>query len=334
MKGRERKCVILTGFDESYFEFYDRKWKKEEELLPNVIYVAATRASERLIIIQDKNKLPFRTIDKLQLPADVDIKGNEQEVIVREERREGVRNVTDIIKHRNLADILELLNLITTEVVQHGGEMMPYQNIVQFDGYYEDMRRYYGLLITLYAQYRKEGETYLTFLDEDKAKTLGDVYRRHNVLLKANDKTIRQWMELVVMHSAIVDKYHFYKDQIPNYDWVDDGFVTETSTKILEVIPETGVFEYTCPNTSDTAISNTYNIVGVIDYVSSDELWEFKCVSSLTDDHLIQCGAYISLYYLETGKILPCKLFNVRTSELLTISVTNPSEFLDALARK
>ena len=334
MKGRERKCVILTGFDESYFEYYDKKWPKTNELLPNIIYVAATRARERLIIIQDKNKLPFRTINKLQLPIDTDIKGNEQDVKPSEKTHDTARHITDLIKHRNLKDIMALLDLISVKIIIPADKLLPYQNIVQFNGYYEDMRRYYGLLITLYAQYIREGSTYMIPMDENNAKALSDIYRQYNILLRIPNKNMKQWMELVVLYSAITDKYHFYKDQIPNYDWVDEGFVIESSNRILSVIPGTGTFEYICPHIDETAHVNSHNLVGVIDYLSEEELWEFKCTSSLTDDHKIQCAAYISLYYIETGKLLPCKLFNTRTGELQLVTVIDPHIFLQTLAMK
>ena len=325
MKGRERKCVIVTGFDESYFEYFDKKWSHSSPLIPNIIYVAATRARERLIIIQDKNKLPFRTIDKDRLSLDVEIRGNSENAKPKERTKDSVRNVVDIIKHRNLTDILELLSFINIEPIIPAGKLLPYQNIVQFNGYFEDMRQYYGLLITLYAQYKRDGETYLTVMDIDNVKSMTDVYCRYNALIMTDNKTIKEWMELVVMYCAITNKHHFYKDQITNYDWVDEGFVTEAADRIIATIPTNGVFEYPCSGN---------NIAGVVDYISETEMWEFKCTTSLTDDHKIQCGAYIALQYIDTEVLVPCKLYNVRTGEIVIITITNPAKYLEILSRK
>lgn len=337
MKGCERKCVVLTGFDESYFEYYDKIWPKSEQLLPNIIYVGATRARESLIIIQDDRKQPFRTIDKLKLPQDVYIKGKMDEVKAPQKQKEKSRSITDVTKHRNLTDILELLDLINIEFLNPFSDILPYQNIVQFDGYFEDMRRYYGILIPLYSEYRLYGKTHLPFLSSTGTKSFFDIYHRYDILLQTADKSIKQWMELVVMYSAITDGFHFYKDQIKNYDWVDEAFVIEASNRILDTIPHNGTFERTCPLPSnDTIIDrfNSRNLVGNIDYLTSSELWEFKCSSSISDDHKIQCAGYISLYYVETGNLLPCKLFNVRTKELMIVTITDPGSILSILARK
>lgn len=332
MKGRERKCVILVGFDESYFEYFNKSWPKTNTSLPNIIYVAATRSSEMLILIQDSKKPPFRTVDKFLLPIHADIKGDEQEYRVPVDQDKILkREVIDLIKHRNLSDILSFLDFIVEEVINFPNSPLPYQNIVQFNGYYEDMKRYYGTLITLLAEHKLEGKTHLeNKINRDKKNTLSDVYLKYNELFNLKNKTVKQWMELVVMLSALSDKYHFYKDQITNYDWVDEPFVLETSNRLISVIPKEGLFEQQYSAT----VYDKYFLVGTVDYVSETELWEFKCTSSLRDEHKIQCAAYISLHYLETGRLLPCKLFNVRTCELLVITVTNPEQFLQILLKK
>jgi superfamily I DNA/RNA helicase len=54
-KGRERKIVFVFGFDESYFDFFAQD--KNRMSCPSELYVAITRASEILCIIEhDKNE--------------------------------------------------------------------------------------------------------------------------------------------------------------------------------------------------------------------------------------------------------------------------------------
>jgi hypothetical protein len=60
-KGCERPIVIALGIDEEYFKYYASNFKPtEHEPIPNVINVALTRASKKLIIISSQNTL--RTI--------------------------------------------------------------------------------------------------------------------------------------------------------------------------------------------------------------------------------------------------------------------------------
>ena len=54
VKGLERKCVLLFGFDNSYFYYYKQDVSKQ--ICPNEIYVGLTRCSERLTIFHHYKK--------------------------------------------------------------------------------------------------------------------------------------------------------------------------------------------------------------------------------------------------------------------------------------
>lgn len=60
-KGRQRKYVILLGFDDSHFTQFARD--KDPNICPNELYVGCTRATEKLIVWEDigrkKFALPF-----------------------------------------------------------------------------------------------------------------------------------------------------------------------------------------------------------------------------------------------------------------------------------
>lgn len=59
VKGRQRKIVFVLCFDESYFTFYAKNIPKNK--CPNTIYVATTRATERLYVFETEkcNTFPF-----------------------------------------------------------------------------------------------------------------------------------------------------------------------------------------------------------------------------------------------------------------------------------
>jgi ATP-dependent exoDNAse (exonuclease V) beta subunit len=65
-KGLERKIVIIYSFDSSYFEYYNKNADKSK--CTNEIYVALTRAKERLTVIHDYkyNFLNFLDIDNIE----------------------------------------------------------------------------------------------------------------------------------------------------------------------------------------------------------------------------------------------------------------------------
>lgn len=77
-KGRERKLVIVYGFDASYYDvFRCRDKTATTKICPNLLYVAATRASQELVIIEHidtHQPLPFLNMTHSQMGASSFIK--------------------------------------------------------------------------------------------------------------------------------------------------------------------------------------------------------------------------------------------------------------------
>jgi hypothetical protein len=319
-KGRQRKCVLVFGMDESYFEYYDKKWD-DPNALPNIIYVAVTRASESLILIQDDKKSPFRTTNREIIKETCQVMG--EQASKRKSYKEGKDyNVTDLINHRNTQDMIDMLNLIKITVIQKPSQVYHYEQLVAFGTYYEDMRSYYGTLIPMIADFKLNKHNHYIIYKNNKIKP-EHVMEKYE---KLKDKhTIKEWMEYVVILDAINSGHYFYVDQILDYDWVDENFVNITADRIINIIPSQGKFEFGL---------SYQNINGIIDYLSeNDEIWEFKCTLTLKDEHYIQCATYIALYALIHDKILTGKVYNARTDELVEITLDNPKEFLEILIR-
>lgn len=336
MKGRERKCVIIVGLDESYFEYYDRKWNtrgSSELILPNILYVAATRSREQLIIIQDSNKERLRTITTENLYDTCEVHGDPDEKtdkIGKITNKETKYQICDLIRHRDATDTIELLSLIEIDDFAPITTPLSYQNIVQFNGYFEDMRQYYNILIPLLAQYRKTGEIHFTQCTPNKSDTN---ITRYNDLLKLDNKTMNQWMELVVLFVAIQSNRLFYVYQITNYDWVDSVFINTQVDRILDFIKthnKPGTFQ-----AHYSILHKTITLEGSINYLHMGDtsITEFRCTTHLSDSDKIQCATYISMYYLSSNVMPHCKLFNIRTGEIVTVKVTDPNKFLDVLLR-
>ena len=63
VKGRQRKYVFIVGFDSNYFDFYGRNMPRNE--CPNTLYVACTRATERLFVFESDDFNTDRPLDFL-----------------------------------------------------------------------------------------------------------------------------------------------------------------------------------------------------------------------------------------------------------------------------
>ena len=64
VKGRERPYVIVMGFDQSYFEIFGQELPTDK--CPNVIYVACTRSTHKLILIEKDDDFYDRPFDFLK----------------------------------------------------------------------------------------------------------------------------------------------------------------------------------------------------------------------------------------------------------------------------
>jgi len=66
VKGLERKCVIVMGFDNSYYYYYNPDGNKDQ--CPNEVYVGLTRCSERLTIVHHYKRNFIDFIDQNEIP--------------------------------------------------------------------------------------------------------------------------------------------------------------------------------------------------------------------------------------------------------------------------
>lgn len=327
-KGKEKSCVFVLNFDESYFEFYDKTWPKDLNKLPNSIYVAATRAKANLILIQDENKLNFRTTTKEIITETCNLLSNQKEIKIKSINNKNYE-VTKLLRNLSTDSIIELMNLIDIMTIKPEEELLNYETLIKFDVYFEDMRSYYGNVIPLIASYKLNKQSYLCnmILQNNKRK---DIYERFNFLSNKKDKTIKEWMELVVINNSINSNMYFYVDQITNYDWVNEKFIEQGVERLIKAVPKYGKFEHAIFINKP---EYDYNISGAIDYLIKNEIWEFKCVNSLIDQHKIQSATYLALYSMLNKGDAVGKLFNIRTNELLEITVTDAKLFIDILMR-
>jgi hypothetical protein len=342
-KGKEKCCVVVYGFDESYFKFFDKTWPADKKSLPNILYVASTRAKCCLIIVQDEKNDHFRTTTKSVISSTCNVIGckNENVKDEKEKRQKQNHSIVDVIKHRTTTDIIKMLDLIKIKEIKSDKEdvLLSYNHLIEFGSYYEDMRTYYGILIPVIAEFRMKGDVRfnetIPIPDENNGMTEPPhIVKRYNELILNKNKTMCEWCELIILHNSLNSGYYFYVEQITNYHWVDDAFVNASVDRLLKTISDDGSFEVSTAIKKfniDKTKYNKYNLSGTIDYLTKNEIWEFKNVTTLNDEHKLQCAAYTAVHFLDKGIMLPGKLYNTRSNELLEITVNDPIAFIEIL---
>lgn len=149
MKGCERDCIIVMHFDETYFQLYNRDWQGTGNEVPNVIYVAATRARKRLILVSDREKI-LRSINLNTLHDDAEITDRRKLKQVKKPSRPPPDSVgvTDLLQHQSPSTIMRMMQFIkvkSTRIVVAPSKTA--DMFVSFGKYGESVANLYGIVI-------------------------------------------------------------------------------------------------------------------------------------------------------------------------------------------
>jgi hypothetical protein len=153
-KGLERKVVIIFGFDENYFKYYNRD--ANQHVLPNEIYVAITRASEHLTMIHhNKNDfLPFIDQNSLCTTCELSGKVSVQNVKVQEPNKCGV---VDLLRHQLDETLNECYGQLTIKNIRKKSTLIPIVSKTEQKFGYENVSDITGIAIPTYLEYQLKG---------------------------------------------------------------------------------------------------------------------------------------------------------------------------------
>jgi len=280
-KGRQRPYVFVLGFDNDYYKRFARN-EKDTSKCPNVFYVAATRASCKLFVIEFENNRYSRPLDFLKMNHHemtrsdfIDFKGVPRKYfeIESEDKDE------DLIKTRRIR-ASELVNFIPDSIIE---EIMPIidrifkpgspnntliseleiPNIIQtHNGFFEGVSDLNGIAIPCMLYDKLYNEFY-----PDKENPGNTLYRRiHLLLLETKEdehtyirdfvdklpnpcKTIEDYLFLANVLSSVEENLNYRLKQIDHndYTWLSDELIDACMERykgvILDEINEGSPFE-------------------------------------------------------------------------------------------
>jgi hypothetical protein len=307
-KGRERKVVILLGFDTTMRDAHTMR------VCPNALYVALTRCKEELTIIQSASTLPF--LGDPYKYADV-IVYNDVTFNTTPRGYNRAKQVTKMISFNHLDDILKVRSMfyIQRHPLDDGRRWMSLPVVPQrYCGkkIHEEVADFNGTAVNIY----------LDMEDEDHRNR----YLATSSCLGADPKTeMYRFMKGVVVYSACRDGAWYRYNQISNFNWFSSDRFMDIVRFSREWLPKKGKWEKKCKR-KITVGGEPYTIVGYADYVANGRVYELKCTSSITDVHLMQVIMYTWLLGLSS-----CVIFNPIINEAWLIEA--PRETFRAAAR-
>jgi len=344
-KGRERKIVFVFGFDDSYFDFHAKEKPRNE--CPSELYVAVTRASEILIVIEsaDKDQLEFmkcgenelrntRMVDYYGIPKKNDNKKKEKKPVEKKDiHSTTVSELTSYISEENNEKLIDVLDQLFKIEVKPSAEHtvdIP-SNIKTDNGKTEDVSDINGLAIPSMYEMKKSKEcTLQTIIDE--LYKVADQGTKDFITTKMEElnkyvrkNKIASYLCLGNLYIALGENIHSKLNQIDKYDWLTKDMIDVCHENLRNNVGKHPVFEQELGNfETETGkyfkyISNDYGTIeirGRVDAYDDSTLWEFKCVNTLQNEHLLQLTVYAWLWEKCENKHKKYKILNIRTGEV------------------
>ena len=316
-KGLERKVVIIYGFDDSYFRFSGDK-DADNTRCPNDLYVALTRAKDKLILLHhfENDYLPFLRKDLLCNFAEY----KEKKVKATTMRpRQKTTSVTDLTKHLSSDTLFKAKEFLHVKQVNRPNERIEITTKTKQGILFEEVSDITGVLIPSYYQFKKEGKMFIyDYVLANQAQA-----QRIDISKASCGELLR----IANVYCALRSGYFHMLNQITDYSWID----YETLNKCIDRL---GIYVVgpTRVEIELKAIVYGREIIGFADVVNvrANELilWELKCVYEIKDEHILQLAIYAYLWHKDPmkNKIIPrFMLLNIQTAEIYEIKSTPDS---------
>ena len=254
VKGRQRKYVFVVGFDNSYFKYYARNLSRE--ICPNTLYVACTRATNGLYVLESdtrredrpleflhKSHIQMKQVDYLQF------RGNHQSLFVKVDEPASNQPIhttpTDLIKfipeeaYQQICSILEKIFVVECSAQ----ETIDIPSVIQTkNGFYEEVSDLNGIAIPcMYYDHLMNAWNDIPS-NKTKDSVLYDIIdmnieniteKKQQFLMEIIDKlpdtidSISDYLYMANINQAIQESLFFKLNQIDkeDYNWISEEII-------------------------------------------------------------------------------------------------------------
>lgn len=265
VKGRQRKFVFVTGFDNSYFDYFAKELERKK--CPNTLYVACTRATECLYLIEkdnhyDDKPLEFLKMSHMEMKKQTYIKftGNSKLIMyddTGDKKREPLIAThyitpTELIKFIPeivLEQIIPMVKILYELIVDNLDEEIEIPVVIETKkGIYEEVSDLNGIAIPFIFSDRiqdKKQQTLINLIENTlkEVKTgelmyLKDKFKKYREETQGMELKIDDYLFLSNLYSSIQEKLYFKIGQIDNdeYTWLSDEILELCIKRIDYVI--------------------------------------------------------------------------------------------------
>lgn len=321
-KGRERPYCIVLGFDTSYYKYFEKEIPVN--VCANIIYVASSRASKQLIVIEDVKHGAHHFINCNSLKTGLEMDKDSQSFIKVIEidnnyvdSRDSYRNIieardSDCQKHKS--GVVDLIKFIKEDILQEISQLVEQlfiinceidvQNVVEFpedvetgEALHEEVSDINGVVIPAMLDKFKEGHTNVLYECLKNAMARAQ-FKNHVTLHNAFKKvvypcvTINDWLYLGNLYLAYRNELYYKISQINSYSWLSSEIVEKCHSNILKHISPDIKYEQEIELCYHSKQFGMITLSGCLDAIDNDIIWEFKCVDKISLEHKIQLIVY------------------------------------------
>lgn len=366
-KGRERRYVFIVGFDNGYFDFNARDLPRD--ICPNTLYVGATRAKERLYLLEfdqysTDRPLPFLKLshhDMIVQPY-IHFKGIPRSIfyVKNNDNNNDLQNKhfitpTELIKfipNYVIEEITKFIDIIFTNVNVFGDDTLIYNelDIPSFvetkTGCFEEIAQLNGIAIpsVYYDCLIGENSNLLYNILQDclnEFKENQHLYLQQKIReLPEKSTLISEYLYMANLYITCQEKLYFKLKQIQTYNWITEDtmnkcreLLNNTIGKEIENIKpiiESTIITYTDNEQHNNIdmflnkhfIGETFRFKARVDLITEHSLWELKCCSTISFDHLLQLVIYSWIWKMthDENDTKQFKILNIKTGELKVLN--------------
>lgn len=353
-KGGERPIVILYDFDHTYFEYYNRN--KPDNVCCPELYVAATRASQQLIVVQLGPQLKFLNTKKLisasyvdfplltpNVEADIDdLQSKKPEMTIKCSPREMIKYLPEDVKNMCALAVEDLFQTIKTPSDKSFKlpATMKRKNKLE-----EDICDLIGLAIP--AIFEKNIKNKSSIEKECEANFQNTRHEKNAIRTKFYFQHLGEdpyLFKTANLCSCIRDNINNRLSQIDDYNWLSNEQVNICLNNLQKNVSYHCDFEVNVGNEGDEADANLskyildhlgreffhkhlfstkIKIEGQIDAIDDEIVWEFKCVNELSLENKLQVILYAfiwKIFHEQFDGKRKFRLLNIVNGEVLELN--------------
>ena len=374
-KGRQRPYVFVVGFDHSYFTINARTL--DPTRCPNTLYVATTRASKQLYLLETSGfssdrPLKFLKQSHMEMKTKlyIDFRGIPQNIF--EDKQSSKTEITinrtnptkmvKFISESVLEEITQVLDEIFVPLISKQSEILLPTIVRTKTGFYEDVSDLNGIAIPalLYdyirSLYTEDFDTCVLYdmIQKNISQIKPDKHPYLRTIVSKLDpicNSVEEYLYMANVNQAVEEKLYFKLKQIARdeYDWLSPDVLKKCKKRMLEILeheiisgggesggegeaePEMEKTIVDCMNEEANQKINAFlsahfpanqqfQFTARVDLITKDTLWELKCTSVISTEHMIQTVIYAWLAKtIDPTFSKKVKIFNIRTGEVLEL---------------